>query len=199
MHARITTAAITAGLLLAALTACDNGSDSEAIKATATPSNSRESDDKPSQTPTPAGPLAIGTASKWHDEYEGKTVNGFATVLSYAQPPKGASDPGEGLGLSNPEWAITEIKVCNTKGMNIGVSRMPWSLGFPDGTRVEASTLSGGDMPKPEFPTLDTVVKAGDCVRGKIPYAVEHGTRPDRIIYAPESQPEPVEWAVPAK
>ncbi|WP_199826546.1 hypothetical protein [Streptomyces sp. WM4235] len=53
-------------------------------------------------------------------------------------------------------------------------------------------------MPKPEFPTMPTVVKAGDCVRGKIPFPVPGDQRPTKIVYAPIGHPSPIEWAVPA-
>lgn len=58
--------------------------------------------------------------------------------------------------------------------------------------------LNGGDLPKPEFPTDDVHVKTGDCVRGKIPYPVPSDKRPERIVYAPASFDEPLEWTVPA-
>ncbi|MBT2511452.1 hypothetical protein J7I98_37770 [Streptomyces sp. ISL-98] len=68
-----------------------------------------------------------------------------------------------------------------------------------DGRRVEVTGLNGGDMPKPEFPTDGVSVKAGDCVRGKVPYAVPGDKWPERIVYAPQSLDEPLEWLVPAK
>ncbi|MFD6684169.1 DUF4352 domain-containing protein [Micromonospora parva] len=186
-------AAIAAGLL--ALTACSEPPAPRSASTTPPPTTASAS---PTPSPTPSTPFAMGAKYTWHGEYEGKTLDGHTTVLSYTQPVQGISGPGEGLGYAHPVWAVVDIKVCNTKGETITVSRMPWSLSFPDDTRADASTLSGGDMPKPEFPTLDTVLKPGDCLRGKVPFIVEKGKRPDRIIYT-AGEAEPVEWTVPAK
>ncbi|MFI5673406.1 hypothetical protein [Streptomyces cellulosae] len=82
---------------------------------------------------------------------------------------KGPEPPGAELG--GDAWATAEVKVCNVEG-DISVSEFPWSLSYPDDTRIEVTGLNGGDLPKPEFPTDDVVVKRGDCLRGKIPFPV---------------------------
>ncbi|MEU2393537.1 hypothetical protein [Streptomyces sp. NPDC007369] len=118
--------------------------------------------------------------------------------MSYQQPVKGINPPGEGLGVEDAVWATVEVKVCNAQGPDISVDQQPWSLAFPDGARIQVTGLNGGDLPKPEFPTMPTVVRAGDCLRGKIPFPVPKDQRPSKIIYAPLSAPSPTEWAVPS-
>ncbi|MFB6950191.1 DUF4352 domain-containing protein [Streptomyces niveus] len=187
------TTAVSAALLLA-LAGCSDGEAKTDAKASET---------SPAASPTEAAPpepaeLKIGAEYAWESDVDGYTATGDTTVLSYEQPVKGASLPDEGLGLADPEWAAVEVKVCNNGPDPISVSQLPWSLRFPDDTRTETTGLNGGDLPKPEFPTEDTVVRADDCFRGKIPFAVERGTRPDLITYTPSAS-SPVEWTVPAE
>ncbi|MFE9296582.1 DUF4352 domain-containing protein [Streptomyces niveus] len=179
--------------LLLVLTGCSDGGKTEAKTSETAPSAS------PTEkvAPEPAE-LKIGAEYSWESDVDGYTATGATTVLSYEQPVKGTSLPGEGLGLADPEWAAVEVKVCNAGPDPISVSQLPWSLRFPDDTRADTTGLNGGDLPKPEFPTEDTVVRADDCLRGKIPFAVERGTRPDLIVYTPSAS-SPVEWTVPAE
>lgn len=190
-----TTTAVLGAITLIVLTSCSNGDDGDApAPAAAAPADASES---PVPDPAPA-PMKIGDTHRWETAVEGFTAAGSTTVLSYEQPAKNVSSPGDGLGLTDPQWAVVEVKVCNTGPDNISASQTPWTLTFPDDTRTETTGLNGGDLPKPEFPTLDTLVKGGDCLRGKIPFAVERDVPPDRIVYT-AGESEPVEWAVPAK
>jgi hypothetical protein len=189
MRTRATTALTV--LLITSLAACSTTPEPDKRAAPAESATA-----EPTQ---PASAYALGKSYTWSAENELGSVTGSTTVLSYTQPATGVSPPGDGLGIENPEWAVVEIKVCVLKGDSIMVSQQPWSLAFPDDTRTETTGLNGGDLPKPEFPTLDTTLKSGDCLRGKIPYPVQRGARPDRIVYAPQNEPEPIEWTVPAK
>lgn len=192
---RTTTAVLLAAVTLTALAGCSGGGDDEKTPAAAT---SAEEPTSPEPEPTPTA-MTVGDAYRWKTAADGLQTAGTTTVLAYEQPAKGTSSPGEGLGLTDPEWAVVEVKVCNAGPDNITASQFPWTLAFPDGTRTEVTGLNGGDLPKPEFPTEDTLVRADDCLRGKIPFAVERGVRPERVVYAPAAEPEPVEWTVPAK
>jgi hypothetical protein len=78
----------------------------------------------------------------------------------------------------------------------VTTSQEPWALGFPDYTRIQAPFVNGEGVPKPEYPIGSTAVKAGTCLRGKITFSMERGTRPNQIIYGPEGR-DPVEWTVP--
>lgn len=101
--------------------------------------------------------------------------------------------------MENGVWAAVDVKVCNGQGPDIMSDQQPWSLAFPDGTRMQVTGLNGGDLPKPEYPTMPTVVKAGDCLRGKIPFPVPKDQRPTKVIYHPASAPTATEWAIPAQ
>ncbi|MGW1799001.1 DUF4352 domain-containing protein [Streptomyces sp. NPDC001984] len=186
-----TRTAITAVLLLGATTtACSSsGGEPETIRVTVTQTATTTpgaADDAKADD----GPLKIRATATVRDS-DGTTVK--ATVLAYTQPEKGPAPPDKELG--GDAWATAEVKVCNVQG-DISVSQFPWSLSYPDDTRIEVTGLNGGDLPKPEFPTDDVAVKPGDCLRGKIPFPVPSSKRPDRIVYAPDGS-EPVEWAVP--
>ncbi|NWF28483.1 DUF4352 domain-containing protein [Streptomyces sp. PKU-EA00015] len=194
MRSRAT--ALTAALLLATLTACSGSGDDS---TTVTKSDKTEA--APTSTPTTPSPepsksqttFAIGETADINDEENGAHFT--ASVIAYTQPEKGPEAALEGLG--GEIWATAEVKVCNTKGVTFSVSQFPWSLEYKDGTRIEVTGLNGGDMPKPEFPTDDVSVKEGRCVRGKIPFPVPSAKRPERIVYAPQSLPEPIDWTVP--
>ncbi len=186
---------ITVGVcLLICLTACSESADSTdgANRTTPTPKVATPFPTRP----TPVAPLQIGQEATWGggapDPASGTTV-----VLSYEQPVKGARPPGDGLGVNDGVWAAVEVKVCNKQGPDISSDQQPWSLAFADGTRTQTTGLNGGDLPKPEYPTLPTVVKAGDCLRGKIPFPVSKERRPTKIVYQPASATTSTEWTVP--
>lgn len=197
MNAR--TAACTTLLALATLTAGCSGNSSDDAKSTpsktTSPSPAAAAAASPSSTP---GPFKVGAGNKWSDtDLDGSPVSGTTTVLSYTQPAKDVELPKAAADFANPEWAILEIKVCaDATSSTFKTSQGPWSLSFPDDTRLDAPGLSGGGVPKPEYPVDGASVKAGTCLRGKITFSVEKGTRPTQIIYAPEGR-EPIEWAVP--
>ncbi|MDQ0795586.1 DUF4352 domain-containing protein [Streptomyces sp. B1I3] len=194
MRTKLTLAATGAALLLT-LTSCgSNDDDAKVTKSDATPEPAATSA-APTPTPTQQTTFAIGETADVDDT--ANDVAFTATVIAYTQPVKGPQPPTAELG--GDAWATAEIKVCSVKGQSFSVSQFPWSLAYEDGTRMEVTGLNGGDLPKPEFPTDDVSVKAGDCVRGKIPYPVQSGKRPERIVYAPQSLTEPLEWTVPAK
>ncbi|QXE36964.1 DUF4352 domain-containing protein [Streptomyces sp. GMY02] len=188
-----TTTATAAALLLATLTACsDNGPTVTKAEAAAEPTLT-------SASPTPEAPqqttFKFGETANVEDT---KGISFATTAYSYTQPVKGPQPPTEDLG--GDVWATIEVKVCNVKGETISVSQFPWSLAYADDTRIEVTGLNGGDLPKPEFaPMGDSKVRVGDCLRGKIPFAVPSDKRPERILYSPESLDDPLEWAVPAK
>jgi hypothetical protein len=191
MRTRTTTAALAAGLLLA-LTACGNSDRPSVTKSDAKPEpTATTSSPTPSPTPTDTT-FTVGETAKIGETQGDITV----TVLAYTQPVTGPHPPEPDV-QGGDVWATIEAKVCNVKGETISVSQFPWSLAYADGTLVEVTGSSGGDMPKPEFP-MDAAVKAGRCVKGKIPFPVMNSTRPERVVYAPESLPEPIEWTVPS-
>lgn len=192
MHAR--TAACTL-IALAALTAgCSSDSTDDKPAKTA----------KPSPTPTAAapskaddGPLVLGAGYHWTDtDLDGSQISGTTTALSYTQPAK-VDLPDQAADFPDPEWAILEVKLCaDSTSSNVQTSQGPWNLGFPDDSRLAAPGLSGGGVPKPEYPVDGALLKPGDCLRGKITFSVEKGTRPNQIIYAVDGR-EPITWTVP--
>ncbi|KUN91910.1 hypothetical protein AQJ67_41510 [Streptomyces caeruleatus] len=117
------------------------------------------------------------------------------TVLSYEQGIKAQTTADQEFSTDGYEWAALEIKTCIAKGTG-GTTRYPWILAYEDGARVEPSSVTYGDFPKPEYP-YEATVKAGDCVRGKTVFAVPGNQRPERVLYTPEALPEGAEWAVP--
>ncbi|AVZ77329.1 DUF4352 domain-containing protein [Streptomyces lunaelactis] len=120
-------------------------------------------------------------------------------ALAYQQPYKGPQPqpqpqpPQDFQG--GDTWSTADVKVCNVKGADISVSQFPWSLTYSDGTSIDVTGSSGGDMPKPEFP-MDKTLKPGRCARGLIAFPVPSDKRPQNLVYEPEES-EPTEWAIP--
>ncbi|MGW4974694.1 DUF4352 domain-containing protein [Streptomyces mirabilis] len=137
--------------------------------------------------------LKIG-AKKNIDDAEG---NYHLTVqaLEYQQPYKGPQPQKPEDFQGGDIWATINVRVCNTQGADISVSQTPWSLAYKDGTSIEATGSTGGDMPKPEFP-MDKTVQSGRCAAGLIAFPVPSEKRPERLVYEPEGG-APTEWAVP--
>ncbi|MEU2233149.1 DUF4352 domain-containing protein [Streptomyces vietnamensis] len=188
---RLTTAALTVGLL-AALTACSNEPAAPTVSKTS--SSPEPAATTSTLTPTPTDiTYKLGETAKVNDDPNGVVFT--ATVIAYIQPVKGPQPPDPAT-QGGDVWATVEAKICN-EAKTVTVSQFPWSLAYADGTVVKVTGSSGGDMPKPEFP-MDVPIKAGRCVKGKIPFPVMSNSRPERIVYAPESlAADPVEWAVP--
>ncbi|WP_455356356.1 DUF4352 domain-containing protein [Streptomyces sp. SYSU K217416] len=202
MHTR-TAAALLLASSAALLAGCgDSGSSTESKPshessvAPATESSSA----LPSVSPSQPTALAIGEPYRWIHSAAPDNVetSGTSTVISYEQPVSVKNWPAEAIDAENPEWIAVEVKVCNDKGDDITVSQAPWSLGFPDDTRVDTGGLIGSGLPKPEYPVDGGTLRPGDCLRGKIPFVVEKGQRPDRIVYQ-GGEIDPVEWTVPVK
>lgn len=196
MNTRTTTAALAAGLLLAALTAC-NGSDNDP-KPPATSSPATEASPS-SPTPTPAAastPAALGAAQKFHSDADAETqvAGGTVAVLSYQQPVKSVGSASEEAGTEGYVWAALEVKICGTEG-EFTTSSAPWTLAYDDGARIEPTSTTYDDFPKPEY-LDDAPISPGDCSRGKIVYPVPGDDRPSKAIYAPADAPT-LKWSLP--
>ncbi|MFH8927567.1 DUF4352 domain-containing protein [Streptomyces pristinaespiralis] len=199
--------AFAAGLLLTTtatvLTACgdtDTGTkEAEASKAPSKSAAAKNADASPSPSAS-SGKLTIGQPYKWTAEEteENAETSGTSNVIGYEQPVVVKNWSADAIDVEKPEWIAVEVKVCNDRGDDISVSQTPWTLGFPDDTTVETKGLIGSGLPQPEYPVEGGTLRPGDCLRGKIPFVVEKGQRPDRVIYQ-GSDITRVEWAVPPK
>lgn len=193
-----TTACLAAALLAFTATSCSDepsttGRPGSALSTTAPASPSPTASEEPA-----TGPLKIDQAWEWAREGDAEypATSGTTTVLGYEQPVRVYFAPEQ----SGYVWATLEVKVCNAKDSNtMTISRLPWSLAYKDGARAQISGSSGGDMPKPEYPPVDTPLTPGDCIRGKIPFEVPGDQRPERAVYAPADFERPIEWTVPVK
>ncbi|MFE6194143.1 hypothetical protein [Streptomyces sp. NPDC057838] len=184
-----TRAITTAAVLLLALTAC--GSDTE---PRATPKANKPAAQKTTAKPKPSPEKPRTFGQELTFTADGMTMG--ITVLGYEQDtfrPQTSAD--EEFGTTGYTWAALEIKACLKKGTG-GVTRYPWALAYADGARIEPSSVTYGDFPKPEYP-YEAKMKAGDCVRGKTVFAVPAKQRPELVLYTPEALETPAEWSVP--
>jgi hypothetical protein len=192
MNTRTVTCAALLGLA-ATLTACSSSGDPKpAVTVTQTVTASPGSSASPAAADN--GSLKMGAVKTIDDT--ANDVHITIQALAYQQPYKGPQPQKPDKSLGGDTWSTINVKVCNTSGPDINVSQDPWSLDYADGTSIKTTGLSGGDMPKPEFP-MDKAIKAGRCAAGLIAFPVESSKTPARVIYAPDGA-EPIEWAVAA-
>ncbi|MGW1966380.1 DUF4352 domain-containing protein [Streptomyces sp. NPDC001935] len=186
---RATTVAITC-LLAAGLTAdCSSGHKEEPAAAHASETES-------------ASPAKSFTPSPSPDRFElGDTADLAADGLKWTAAALTFKDSGisssPGLLTNGQKWARVEVKVCNVAGRAaFSASPFTWTLAYADGSRVEATLVSSGVTPGPLYPQ-DTKLKGGDCVWGKVTFAVPLKGRATRVLYSPTDIDEPMEWTVP--
>ncbi|GAB2769247.1 DUF4352 domain-containing protein [Streptomyces bullii] len=181
---RTRTAIATVILFTGLAVGCSGGSDDPTVaKATDTPPASPT----PSPTPSPSQ-----ETYKLGDTVDVSTADGKFTAAALAYKDRGIPDVAE-LLQADQKWAALEVKVCNKDAEGFGVSPFVWSLAYADGARVEATHMTGNELPRPLYP-LDAKVKAGDCVRGNVLFQVPKAGRPERVLYSPDVLDEPVEW-----
>ncbi|MFF1627437.1 DUF4352 domain-containing protein [Streptomyces sp. NPDC058272] len=116
-------------------------------------------------------------------------------ALEYQQPYKRPQPQKPEAFQGGDIWATVRIKFCNVEGPNINVSQSPWTLAYEDGSSIETTGSTGGDMPKPEFP-MAKAVKAGRCAAGLVAFPVPSSKWPERVVYGPDGI-DPIEWATP--
>lgn len=189
MHAH--RAAVAALLVAATATACSSSGEPKTIRATVTQTVTASPAEEAATTAD--GVLEMGAKKTINDT--DNNVHLTVEALEYQQPYKGPQPEKPEDFQGGDIWATASIRLCNLKGPAINVSQTPWSLGYEDGTSIETTGSTGGDMPKPEFP-MDKVVKAGRCAAGLVAFPVPSSKRPERVVYGPDGL-DPVEWAVP--
>ncbi|MEU3293005.1 DUF4352 domain-containing protein [Streptomyces longwoodensis] len=174
----------------AALTACSSEGEPKTIRVTVTQTVTASPAVETAKAP--GGLLEFGTKADVTDDTT-PGLRASVQALRYTQPVTNIEAPSGTQG--GDIWAAADVKVCNAGTVDFSVSQFPWHLTYTDGTNIEVTGSTGGDMPKPEFP-MDRTIRAGSCARGKIAFPVPSGKRPERLVYEPEGA-APVEWAVP--
>lgn len=194
MHAR--TALPVALLALAGLTGC--GSDSADDKASPPTTSSAPAPETSTPEPSPAEPeiLALGDTWEWEQTSDvGEAAEGAVTVLSYKHDVKSVVSADEEFSTDGYVWAALELKTCSIQG-SFWATTTPWTLSYEDGTRIEPSSTTYDDFPRPEFP-FETQLTTGKCVKGHVVYPVPGDQRPATVVYAPDGLDTPTEWTVP--
>ncbi|GAO09206.1 hypothetical protein TPA0598_04_08420 [Streptomyces lydicamycinicus] len=193
-HTAIATAAI---LLL--VTSCASSKQSEKASPKTGGRTEAASIEPPSPTEEAASKapttLTIGFPWEWRNGDESSI--GKTTVVSWKQPIHSVGSAAEETGEKGYVWGALDLKVCTDRGEVLS-SQTDWTLAYQDGARIEPSSSTWDDFPKPEFPA-ETQVRAGDCVRGKLVFPIPSGQRPERVLYAPNGDGASLaEWTVPA-
>src|SRR5690606_23015938 len=133
-------------LLAGAAVGCSSDTDDKPTvsKATDTPTTSSSS---PSPSPSPS-PETYKVGATIDIEASGDQF--AVTVIAFKD--KGITTDVPGLLNDGEKWAQAEVKVCNSGSESFGVSPAPWSLAYEDGARVDATSISGAELPAPEYP-----------------------------------------------
>ena len=190
MRTRTTVAAVL--LLATTATACSSSGEPEKIRVTVTQTVTVTPGTE--KAAAKAGdPLKMGTKHVLDDDEN--NIHTTVQALEYQQPYQGPQPQTPQDFQGGDTWATASIKVCNIRGEEISVSQFPWSLAYADGTSIEVTGSSGGDMPKPEYP-MDKTVKPGRCAAGLIAFPVPSDKRPERLVYETDAG-EVAEWAIP--
>ncbi|WP_320783593.1 DUF4352 domain-containing protein [Streptomyces sp. CRN 30] len=180
-----------AAVLLGALTACGSSGEPETITVTETVTATPEAD---TQAKAAADDDVLKIGSKKDIVEEENDLHISVQAVEYQQPYKGPQ-PGAPEDFQGGDvWAAAEVKICNVAGADVGVSQFPWSLAYEDGTVIDVTGSSGGDMPKPEFP-MDKTLKPDRCAAGLIAFPVPGDKTPEYLVYEPEGG-DPTEWAI---
>lgn len=189
MRSRIVTCAALLGA--ATVTACSSSGEPEKIRVTVTQTVTVQP--SPQGVSATAGDaLKMGVKKDITDPENDLHIT--VQTLEYQQPYKGPQ-PGKPQDFQGGDtWATARVKVCNVQGVDVEVSQFPWSLAYEDGTSIEVTGSSGGDMPKPEFP-MGRTVKPGRCAAGLIAFPVPSDSKPERLVYEPEGG-ELAEWSI---
>ncbi|MEV5597392.1 hypothetical protein [Streptomyces sp. NPDC052496] len=191
-------------LLITAVSACSSRTPAPspppadgvpAKKATATPSDAAASPRL----------LSFGRPMVW--QRKDGSGHGTVKVLGYRQPvPGGGSSAGResefgGDGKAGSVRAVLDVEMCAESG-SVSAAGSDWHLLYDDGADVSPSEGVGDAFPQPAFP-VETQVRAGECTRGKVTYAVPAGRWPERIHYVAALDSGDMEapgadgWAVP--
>ncbi|MFJ9120101.1 hypothetical protein ACIRJO_31720 [Streptomyces sp. NPDC102394] len=151
----------------------------------------------PAPSPSSATRGALGFGEDWRftSSDPAKAFEAGVTVLGYREDFTSVGNASEEAGEPGYVWAYADLRLCVTKG-SFTDSTTSWTLYYSDGSRVQRSGTTYGDLPKPEYP-FEVTVTAGKCARGKLVFAVPDGKRPQSVLFAREGVAEPKEWAVP--
>lgn len=138
--------------------------------------------------------LRVGQSRPFNDS----DSTGSVSVLKFRQPFPSSIPPGR----AGYEFAGVEVRRCyktisREGGLTVGWG--PWTLGYRNGNIVESPNLwSAEQFSVPLYPR-ERPVRAGQCVRGWIPYEVKKGSRPATVAYTLDAsatnKAAQVEWA----
>ncbi|WP_158806189.1 MULTISPECIES: DUF4352 domain-containing protein [Streptomyces] len=149
----------------------------------------------PASSPPSSKALAFGTTWRVQNTDPAKPFEGSLTVLDYKQGFTSVGKASEEAGEPGYVWAYADLKLCGTRGSYTD-NTTSWTLYYGDGGRINPSSSTYSDFPKPEFP-FEVTVTAGKCARGKLAFAVPGTERPESVLYQPDGLDEPREWIVP--
>ncbi|AZQ35114.1 hypothetical protein EJ357_17760 [Streptomyces cyaneochromogenes] len=201
---RTITAALSVGLLCAAVAACSGTADvvsgtAQKTKSASVPTPAQADEPSADDPQTAAGltysappdrPMALGEAWQWTSTTRsGAKATGTTAVLAYEQhkPPSPADE--------NLRYDQVKVRICSTAGTPITVYRRFIALIRPTG-EVNTIKMKAPD-PKTAFPSNDIVLKPGQCAEGTIDFLGARSARPALAVWGPNGAPKAAKWAIP--
>jgi len=166
---------LAAGVMFAAACSADDPAPPPAVAATPSVAASTTAAPAPT-TPPPAskkpGVLKLG-------QKQVVSLNGYTVEVAALRVTRGEDYEG------------VQVRTCN-KGPEVGVSRLPWMLGYDSFEQLHDIDTSGGGLPAPAYPDRD--LAEGECTKGWVNFTSVPGEKPDGIQYKPEGA-EPIRWS----
>lgn len=121
--------------------------------------------------------------------------DGATTTVTTFRKDAAPDAPAPAAGQS---WDAADVKVCVTETGY--VSTQPWALTGSDSGIYKPAGEVYNQFPEPEYPFLDTVLKAGTCASGWIVFAVPDSATPAQVRYSlpveANAQPVLVTWSI---
>lgn len=175
--------------MLLAVAGCSHPAKTTAASSPSPSPAATSASPSPAAPTSPAGPVTHAL---------GETVSfdiASATVYSYKQPvAAGAPTPDQ----DGYVWGAVDLKVCaihpDANTQTAYVNQVPWSLVYADSTLAQPSSVGYRQFPQPEYPSGDTTIAWGQCIRGWITFPVPAKSRPTMVEYHPEASPTIVFW-----
>lgn len=151
-------------------------------------------------TASPASPADTAPASRKlgaQVPFDDADSTGSAAVLKFQQPLPSRFPP-ERAGY---EYAGIEVRRCFktiTASEGIAVGWSPWTLTYKNGNVVEPPSSWSADHFSVQLYPRDRPVRAGQCIRGWIPYEVPKRKRPATVAYilSGSEGTQQVEWSI---
>lgn len=186
--------------ILSMLSACGGSADSHGRTATTTsalapytPSKDIQGaveDNRAAQSSFAAAQSAAAAAPK----QAGVTQTGAGRTVTYYSIQRPAATRAPKPESPGTEWVAIDVQACYGPGSYNFDNAFSWTLVDSTNGQYEPSHTGYSQFPSPEFPSGDTTVTDGQCIRGWIVFPVVTDHPIVRVAYTPYGADKPLLW-----